>query len=177
MKGPSLTQLDLIFIKINHQLLAAAVRQALLAPGKRFLLPDIEEVGGGGGGGEHRLQPLPHHLRWDCWQRIWKHHHHLLSAAQAGPPILPGGARVAQKFFPLSSATGNLNWFHIFATLWLPPTCLSTPWNKHLRDCGCNHPWKQRTEVKLRMTVTHLMRSSMVALEQVAPKQISVQPG
>ena len=96
MKGRSLTQLDLIFIKINHQLLAAAVRQALLAPGIRSLLPNIEEEGGGGGGGEDGLQPLPHHL--------------LLPTAETSPPILPGGAGVAQKFFTLEHATGNHNW-------------------------------------------------------------------
>ena len=93
MKGRSLTQLDLIFIKINHQLLAAAVGQALLAPGIRCLLPDIKEEGGGGGGGEDRLQPLPHH--------------HLLPTAEPSPPILPGGAGVAQKFFTLQRATRN----------------------------------------------------------------------
>ena len=92
MKGRSLTQLDLILIKINHQLLAAAVRQALPAPGIRSLLPNIEEEGGGGEGGEDWLQPLPHHR--------------LLPAAEPVHPILPGGAGIAQKFFALAHATG-----------------------------------------------------------------------
>ena len=95
MKGRSLTQLDLIFIKINHQLLVTAVRQTLPAPGKRSLLPDIEEEGGGGGGGEDGLQPLPHHL--------------LLPTAETSLPVLPGGTSVAQKFFTLEHATGDLN--------------------------------------------------------------------
>ena len=43
--------MDWIFIKINHQLLAPAVWEALLAPGIRSLLSNIEKKGGGGGGG------------------------------------------------------------------------------------------------------------------------------
>ena len=97
MKGRSLTQLDLIFIKINHQLLVTAVGQALPAPSIRRLLTDIEEEGGVGGGGEDGLQPLPHHL--------------LLPTAEVGSPILPGGTGIAQKFSPtLQHATGNHNW-------------------------------------------------------------------
>ena len=95
MKGRSLTQLDLIFIKINHRPLVTAVGQALPAPGKRSLLPDIEEEGGGGGGGEDGVQPLSHHL--------------LLPTAETSPPILPGGTGVAQEFFTIEHATGNHN--------------------------------------------------------------------
>ena len=93
-------QLDWIFIKINHQLLAPAVGEALLAPGIRSLLSNIEKEGGrwegggegGGEGGEDGVQPLAHH---DL----------LPATAEASLPVLPGGAGGSHKLITISRTT------------------------------------------------------------------------
>ena len=95
--------MDWIFIKINHQLLAPAVGEALLAPGIRSLLSNIEKKGGGGGegeggggvgegGGEEGVQPLAHH---DL----------LPATAEASLPVLPGGAGGSHKLIAISRTT------------------------------------------------------------------------